>query len=333
MIPFKKINLGKAYEQIKPLFESGMIGLGSVVTEFENELAAYLGAKYVVATSSCTSALFLSLKWERVHKGRTNIFIPSMTVPLVYDAAHEAGMNVAFDMRTDWVGSHYQISGSSVFDSAHELRRDQFSTMKKRYMLDDLSVCFSFYPTKTVGSADGGAIATDDKEFAEWAKQQTTYGRTADQYKSLWDYDVVDLGHKLHYTNLQAAIALEQLKRLDETNERRRGIARWYTSELGNDEHPAQSPEHSDYLYRIDVPQRDYFLEYMKKNGIECNVHFKPLHLMTPFKDVVMYGKESVEEAFKKTVSLPFYDLLTNEEIEYIIKTVKEYFGSLSHHS
>ena len=65
-IPFKRINLGSAYEGVKPLFESGFIGLGEKVFEFERELAKYVGAKYCLATDSCTSALFLCLKpsWD-----------------------------------------------------------------------------------------------------------------------------------------------------------------------------------------------------------------------------------------------------------------------------
>lgn len=318
MIPFKKVNLGNAYEQVKPLFESGFIGLGDKVVEFENEMAEYLGAKYVLATNSCTAALFLCLKWERLHNKRDHVFIPSMTVPLVYNAAHEAGMRIAFDMRTDWVGRYYNIAGTSVFDSAHELRRNQFSEMKEREKVDDLKVCFSFYPTKTIGSADGGAIATDDGNFIEWARQQTTYGRTRDQYKSTWNYDVVELGHKLHYDNLRAVICLEQLRRLDQTNARRQEIVAQYNKAF-------KLTNESDYLYRINVRQRDDFLLYMSNNGVECGVHFKPLHLMTPFKDVVMYGKESVEEAFKKTVSLPLYDLLTDDEVLKIIDLVLSY--------
>lgn len=66
-IPFKKINLVKAYKDLKPLFKSGLIGLGNIVFEFEKELAHYAGSKYVVTLDSCTSAIFLSLKYENLH--------------------------------------------------------------------------------------------------------------------------------------------------------------------------------------------------------------------------------------------------------------------------
>lgn len=124
MIPFKKINLGKAYKEIKPLFKSGAIGLGNVVFEFEKQLARFVGSKYVVTLDSCTSALFFSLKFEK-NQGLKEVSIPSMTVPLVANACVEAGLKIRFNDHTDWVGSAYDIIGSNMVDSAHQLDRAQ----------------------------------------------------------------------------------------------------------------------------------------------------------------------------------------------------------------
>lgn len=313
-IPFKKINLGKAYEKLKPLFESGLIGLGDVVFEFEKELARYVGSKYVVAVDSCTSALFLSLKYEVEH-GLKKVSIPSMTVPLVANACLEAGLHIKFNGQTDWVGSVYNIIGSNVVDSAHQLQKGQYKDFKGKQL------CFSFYPTKTIGSADGGAIATDDETFANWARSASIYGRNQKASSgNSWDYDIKMVGYKRHYTNIQAAICLEQLRRLDKTNAKRQRIANIYNRALGY-------KNKSDYLYRINVPDRDRFIQYTKQNGIECGVHFKPLHLMAPFKDIPMLKKDKVrvEMVYKKTVSLPFYDTMTDEEVNKVIDVVKKY--------
>lgn len=314
MIPFKKVNLGRSLEAIKPLIKSGQIGLGKIVTEFEEELAKYVGSKYVVATDSCTSAIFLSLKWERMKSKRKYVDIPSMTVPLVPNACIEAGFDIRFNDQTGWVGSAYQIQGSNVWDSAHQLQRNQYKKLKN----SKAKLCFSFYPTKTIGSADGGAIATDDKEFYEWAKSVSMYGRDMSQHGNSWDYDVVRFGYKRHYTNLQAAICLEQLRRLDETNENRQKIVKLYNEAFG-------LKNVSDYLYRIDVEDRDLFIQYMKDSGIECGVHFKPVHMMTPFKKFKVRNPEKIEEAYRKTVSLPFYDTMTQKEVQRVIKAVKKY--------
>ena len=314
MIQFKKINLGKAYKDLKPLFKSGFIGLGNIVFEFEKELADYVGSKHVVALDSCTSAIFLSLKYE-AEQGLKEVSIPSMTVPLVANACLEAGLRIKFNGQTDWVGSAYGITLSNVVDSAHQLQRGQYKDFKGK------KLCFSFYPTKTIGSADGGAIATDDEKFASWVRSVSTYGRDQKSHRgNSWDYDVQMFGYKRHYTNLQAAICLEQLRRLDATNARRKRIVDIYNKALGYN-------NKSDYLYRISMEDRDGFNQYALKNGVECGVHFKPLHLMTPFKNIPMpkEDKVNVEKAYKKTVSLPFFDTMTDEEVIKVIDVVKKY--------
>lgn len=307
-IPFKKVNLGNAYKILEPMFQSGLIGLGNTVFEFEEKLAKYVGAPYVVAVDSCTSALFLSLKYE----AKKQVSIPSMTVPLVANAALEAGYGITFNGETEWVGSAYELVGTDVIDSAHQLQRDQYRNYKGK------KLCFSFYPTKTIGSADGGAIATDDEKFYQWAKSASTYGRNqGSKYQNSWDYDVEMVGYKRHYTNLQAAICLEQLGRLDETSARRWAIINQYNVAFGYN-------NKSEYLYRINIENRDEFIKYALSEGVECGVHFKPLHLMTPFKSIPMSDedKKKVEDAYSKTVSLPFYDTMTEAEVNKVIDTV-----------
>lgn len=312
-IPFKKINLGDSLTYIKPLIESGYIGLGDIVFQMEKQLAEYVGAKHVVALDSCTSALFLSLKWEYQHHEVDEVSIPSMTVPLALNAALEAGMKVKLDDRTNWVGKYYDMNGSCVIDSAHELRRNQYKKLSAENPDHDLKLCFSFYPTKTIGSADGGAIATDNEAFANWARSAATYGRNQkSKYQNSWEYDVDMVGYKRHYTNLQAAIVLEQLHRLDQTNFRRQAIVARYNEAFNRE-------NDSDYLYRINMDNRDKFIQYMKDQGIECGVHFKPLHLMTPFKKLKVQNPDEIERMYKMTVSLPLYDTLTDKEVEYII--------------
>jgi len=310
-VPFKRINLGNALEAIRPLIESGFIGLGNTVFEFEKELAKYVGSKYVVAVDSCTSALFLCLKYE---KAKT-VEIPSMTVPLVIDACFEANKDVVFNCETSWVGSAYKIGHTNIWDSAHQLDKNQCKGMDKK-----TKVCFSFYPTKSIGSADGGAIATNDKKFYEWAKKISTYGRNqGNKYMNSWEYEVDLIGYKRHYTNLQSAICLEQLRRLPETDKKRKSIRDSYNKAFG-------LKNKSVYLYRLNVDDRQGFLDFMKAREIECGVHFQPLHMMKAFKKVLFVDDQKiVEDAYKHTVSLPLFDLMTDEQINWVINSVKDY--------
>lgn len=315
-IPFKKINLGDSLNRIAPLIDSGFIGLGNTVYEFEKKLADYVGAKEVVAVDSCTSAIFLSLIWEKERQNLKSVVIPSMTVPLVACAIKEAGLQFTFSGETDWVGSAYPIRGSFVLDSAHQLTRNQFKELTDGLPPEMMfRLCFSFYPTKTIGSADGGAIATNDSEFAEWARKISTYGRNQrQQYANSWEYDVEMYGYKRHWTNLQAAIALEQLERLPETAYARNLIVAAYNNRFGY-------KNTSEYLYRLKVSDQKKFIDKMAEAGIECGVHFKPLHLMTPFHTVHIASTDrwKVEKDYHETVSLPLYDKLTDEEVGYIM--------------
>lgn len=317
-IPFKQLDFSSSIPAVKELLKSGFIGLGNTVFEFEQELAKYLGAKYVIATDSCTSALFVSLKFEALQRGILDVVIPSMTVPLVAAAVIESGHRLLFNDNTGWVGNAYRLKGTNVYDSAHELRRDQCVGMAP---VD--KYCFSFYPTKPIGSADGGAIATDDPIFAKWARSIISYGRNQEQkYQNSWEYEVDLIGYKRHYTNLQAAICLDQLRYLDVTNNRRQKIINNFNAafDLNNN---------SLYLYRINVSNRDKFIRVMREKGIECGVHFKPLHMFKAYSNIP-FTQESdhikIEDAYETTVSLPLFEGLTMAEQEYIIQNVKQYF-------
>jgi len=345
MIPFKKINITEdEISAVARVMRSGMIGLGNDVFEFEKMLADYMGSKYAIAVDSCTSALFLSLKYfkEVDLKGKDRVaIIPSMTVPLVAAAIIEAGYQMEFSDDTNWVGSAYPILNTNVWDSAHQLEKRQFQTMKTNKKIDgNAKVCVSFYPTKNIGSADGGAILTDDEQFADWARSISCYGRNqSNKYQNSWDYDIELIGYKRHWTNLQAVIATEQLKRLDKINERREGIRDHYNTEF-------KLKNSSLYLYRLNVgiPSggdfatnsylRNRFIEKMRSKNIECGVHFKPLHLMAAYKgfkfnkgglsDPLKDPVAKVNLAYSKTVSIPFYNQLTDEETERIIDAVRE---------
>ena len=308
-IPFKKLNLDdKVINAVVNTLRSGNIGLGNEVFEFEKMLAKYVGAKHVIATDSCTSAIFLSLKYDDVKV----VGVPSMTVPLVPAAVVEAGKELVLTDDVGWVGSAYRLQGTNIWDSAHQLDKDQMKNTP-----DAQSLCFSFYPTKSIGSADGGAIATNDDDFADWARTKSSYGRDQKaKYQDSWEYEVVTVGYKRHYTNLQAVICREQLEQLPKIDKRRVEIRDKYNKAFDMD-------NRSLYLYRLSVGNRNRFIKDMAKKGITCGVHFKPVHLFKAFKDFPFFGDRGrVEKNYELTVSLPFYNLLTDQEVDYIIGAI-----------
>lgn len=318
MIPLIELPLNNDdAEAVAEVVRSKKIGLGEKVFEFEKKLAKFAGSKYAVALDSCTSALFLSVKYitKEIGGWDTLIGIPSMTVPLVANAIKEAKGQVVFTDDIDWVGTSYNLQGTNIYDSAHELYRDCYKKYPK-----GSTVCLSFYPTKPLGSADGGAILTNDKKFADWVRSISCYGRNqSTKYQDSWEYEVEMIGYKRHYTNLQAALCMSQLERLDETNKIKGVIRNSYNAAFGLN-------NTSDYLYRMFIPKRDAFIKYMLKNGMGCGVHYKPMHMMEAYDDAVLVGdKAKVEKGYKETVSIPFYAGMTAEEIVKVIKFVKEW--------
>jgi len=278
------------------------LGMGSMVQRLEEEFADYIGCKHAVAVGSCTNSLFLTLQNKNVQ----TVAIPSMMVPLVANEIIHSNMTPYFTTDTEWVGHAYEMIGTDVIDSAHEV-------IPNKWDFDLYTVCYSFYPTKPIGGADGGMICTNDDSMAKWYKQARSFGRDSGDtiVKNSWEYGIEFPGWRMYMNDVQAAIAYTQLKRHPEINLRMTEIREKYNGIFG-------LHNTSNYLYRIEADSRDEFIKYMYRNGIECGVHFYPLHMMDAFRRYPGDDMTEVEIAYRRTVSLPFHIYLTDEEIRYI---------------
>lgn len=315
MIPFKRLPLGNAEAAaVAEVIMAGTLGPGKKVDELEREFAAYIGSKYAVSVDSCTSALFLALTY-RLQFGPHTAFveIPSMTVPLVANTVIHTGLEPRFVDECDWVGMSYEMRPFGIIDSAHRVARGDYRKYPGAFM------CFSFYPTKPITSCEGGMIATDDEDAVKWFRKARFYGRNADAtVKNSWEYDIEFPGWKMNMTDVQAAIALCQLRRLDKIDRERQRVVDAYNASFG-------LKNRSLYLYRVNVERRDEFIRHMSKNGVECGVHFKPLHLMEPFRKYATSPLAKTEQAGMHTVSLPMYDSMSPDEVSTVINLTKEW--------
>jgi len=285
---------------VKNIISSGRLSHGPWIGIFEEELAEYIGAPYVIATNSCTSALYLALKYYKPNK----VSIPSMTFGSVASAVLENGIKLEFDDRY-CVGHAYKLEGSDITDSAHEIYRDCYRPG---------TMCFSFYSTKNLSGADGGAIATDDKDFYDWAQAAVNCGRD----KIGYGYDICFPSLKYNMTNLQAGILSDRLRNLDKELEIINLIVSSYNTHL-------DIYNTSNHLYTIKVYDRDSFMSYMKDNGIETSVHFKPLHQMTAFNKIKVHNKSKIDKKYEEIVSLPLHSNLSFSDVDYICDKVKKW--------
>jgi perosamine synthetase len=196
---------------------------------------------------------------------------------------------------------------------------------------------YSFQAVKTMPIGDGGMLTTDDEDMAKEARrlswlniEKSTYDRTLGR-KYTWDYDVTRTnGIKAYMTNTQAVIGLGQLKRLDNMLKRRREIQATY-NEAFKDIPQIKTPQYSHTVqyYTMQCEDRDELSDYLSKQTpqIQTSVHFKPLYEFQAYKQYKKYSTPVCDRVWKRLLSLPCHNALTDEEQDFVIKKVREFYG------
>jgi dTDP-4-amino-4,6-dideoxygalactose transaminase len=196
------------------------------------------------------------------------------------------------------------------------------------------AACFSFYATKNLPIGEGGAIATDDDELAEYARTARLHGLSRDAWRRYlpggsWRYDVTEPGHKANITDLQAAIGRAQLAHLPSWQARREQLAARYDMALAGitglvlPTRPAHG-RHAWHLYQVRVraeygTSRDLVIEALTNGGIGTSVHFIPVHHLSAFREAL--GPEEcrsvpvTDQVADEILSLPMYPALTDTDV------------------
>jgi len=209
--------------------------------------------------------------------------------------------------------------------------------------------CFSFQAVKNLPAGDGGMLTTNSDEIAERARRlawcgidKSTFSRTAKTGEYLWQYDIPEIGYKYHMNDITAAIALEQLKYIDEDNNRRSQIANKYLSAFNN-HHPKlyvyawdqlpKSVSPSYHFLPLLFKHRDEVLMKLRERGINCGVHYMLNNMFEPFKECPFEISSGALQSDvnglagfyeKHLLTLPIHLHLTDEDIAFIIKSVYE---------
>ena len=282
---------------------------GTIVEEFENEFAKYVGAKYAISVNSATNAIFLMLLNKNV-----TVNVPSLIPPVVLNAIITSGNKVNFIDNVDWVGHSYilhEFEDYKIIDSAQRVDINQFANEAN----DNDLMFFSFYPTKPVGSSDGGIIVSNDKEKIDYLRTLSFNGMSFSTNN--WERKILMPGYKFYLNSIQAYIANENLKLLDAKKVRLKEVRDIYNKELGYS-------NTSDHLYRINVNNRSEFMNHMKEAGIVCGIHYEAQHINPVYNNSTnFYCPKSLAVA-ETTVSIPFHEALTNQEINTIINQIKK---------
>jgi len=369
MIPVQRPYLGQEeLLAVGKVFESRWLGMGTVTKEFEDRLREFLGAKHVIAMSTGTAALHLAVAALDLREG-DEVVVPSLTFVASVQAILAAGARPVFcevsketltidvsDVRRRMTAKTKAIMPVHYGGLACDL--DEllaFARARKIWIVEDAAhafgssykgrkigtlgdlTCFSFDPIKNVSCGDGGAIATDNDEFARrilpsrnvgigqdsWARQNTTRS---------WYYEVVAPGYRYHLGNLNAAIGLEQLKRFETFKARKQSIVRRYEEAFKNVSGLALPRRNLDetfpffYVVRVLERRREALIEYLKEREIGTGVHYIPNHLQ-PLFAALRVSLPTTEQLFEEILTLPLYFEMTDADVETVIAAVRGFFG------
>jgi dTDP-4-amino-4,6-dideoxygalactose transaminase len=201
----------------------------------------------------------------------------------------------------------------------------------------DLSI-FSFHPVKHIAAGEGGMITTNDERLYHMLLNQRTHGIQQDQSKLIenhgpWYYEMQELGFNYRLTDIQAALALSQLKRACKGLERRHQIAKRYDEAFKDS--PLKTPTitdgafHAYHLYIIRTKKRDELIKYLRQCNIMAQVHYIPCHYHPYYRS---YGWKKgdlpvAEAYYQQCLSIPMYPSLTDGEQDYVIRTILEFFN------
>jgi dTDP-4-amino-4,6-dideoxygalactose transaminase len=358
-------------EEVLDSLRRGWIGTGPKVQAFERMLEEYVTVPHVRCVSSCTAALMLALLGLGVGEG-DEVVAPTMTfaasvnailhvgaTPVLVDcepvtgqldlaaveaaigpktkamiAVHLSGRPLDVDRLND---IRDRRSIAVVEDAAHALGAEWQG--KKIGSFGNLSA-FSFYATKNVTTAEGGALATDDAALAERIERLCLHGLSAGAWQRYSDagfkhYEVVELGYKFNLTDLHAALGIHQLPRLDEWIDERARI--WINYDEAFAELPVTTPapaeagtRHARHLYQLLISDestrtRDELLDFLAANGIGVGVHYRAVHLHEYYAKRFGFAPDQfpvARDMSDRTLSIPLSPGLTAEDQADVIKAV-----------
>lgn len=332
--------------------------LGESVYKFEENFAKYCNTDYAVAVSSGTAALHLSLIALGIKNGDKILTTPMSFIATSNAVIHANATPVFSDIDETWNIDPKKIrikDGMKGIIPVHLYGRPcnmdeilEIAEKNKIFVIEDACQahgadykgrkvggigdvgCFSFYSTKdmTVGG-DGGMVTTNNEKVAEIVRKLRHCGR-----KSSYEHDMI--GYTARLNTVNAAIGIEQLKKLDNWIEKRRKNAELYRKLLsGVKEISLRIPENDKkdvhYVFVIRVKKRDELKEFLKKNGISCGIHYQiPIHLQPIYRELYGYTGGEFPESEKhaeECLSLPMFPDLKENEIRYVCDKIKEFYG------
>ena len=370
----KPIPYGKQFideDDIKAVVEvlkSDFLTTGPKIKEFEDELCRYLGVKYCVAVANGTAALHLA-SLVLLNKGDKVITTPNSfvatsnsilyveAIPIFVDIQEDG--NIDLDLCEEELKKDSSIKAIYVVHfSGNSIEQEKLKYLIESYNIKILEDCahslgasfenikagscensdcsiLSFHPVKHITTGEGGAITTNSKEIYEKLLELRAHGIKRLPEFAPWYYEMHSLGFNYRITDMQAALGISQLKKLDSFVKRRKEIALRYDEAFFNSIVKPLYSFNQNSSYHLFVVKVDFsklniskveLFNKMREKNIGLQLHYIPINKQ-PYYKSLGYGNEDtpiMNKYYDECFSLPMYSSLSNEEQEYVIKTLLE---------
>jgi UDP-4-amino-4,6-dideoxy-N-acetyl-beta-L-altrosamine transaminase len=361
-------------DEVVDTLRSGWLTTGPKTQKFEQAFAHYVGSEYAVAVNSCTAGLHLALAAAKIGAGDEVITTPytfaATAEVIMYTGAkpvlvdiepqgfnidvskieraitprtraiipvHFAGQPCDMDAISDIARRHNVMV---IEDAAHAVAADHRG--KKIGTISPLTV-FSFYATKNLTTGEGGMVTTNDRALSERVRSLSLHGLSRDAWKRYskagsWYYEILHLGYKYNLTDIQSAIGLHQLAKIEKFLEARRRLVEAYDQSLAELPEVIPPPHgtncrHGWHLYVIRLKtdkltiNRDEVIQQLAERGIGTSVHFIPLHLHPYYRTTFGWAPGDFPNAlrtYESAISLPLYPQMElNDVRDRVVATLK----------
>ena len=355
-------------KSVVDVLKSNFLTQGPKIQEFEIALKKKFGAKYVACTSSGTASLHLcglALKWTKkdlilaspltfvattnaalylnakvdlidINKETYNIDVDKLKIKL--DKLKKKRKKIHTLIATDYAGQPSDWSKLKklskkynfklINDNCHAIGAKISKDQKYAVKYADL-VTHSYHPVKNITTGEGGSILTNNKKLYDKIKILRSHGMIRD-IKKTWKYSINDLGYNYRLTDIQSALGISQLKKLDQFIKRRNEIAKIYNNKLKDSDlfeipKVQKNISHAYHLYPLKIKfkkltiSKDMLLKKLQSKGINLQVHYIPIHHHRLYKSKINSYLPNTETFFEQAISLPVYFSLKKSEISYVL--------------
>ena len=356
MIPYSRQSIDDDdIEAVVKVLEGDWLTTGPAIEEFEDALAAKVGARYSVAFANGTAALHGACAAAELGAGdrvatstlsfaaSANCALYVGATPLLLDidpatlnldpsavpevdalvAVHFAGLPV--DLRA--LGRRPRVV---IEDAAHALGATTPDGPVGNCAHSDLC-CFSFHPVKAITTGEGGAVTTNDPTLADRLRRFRTHGIQRRDDLGAWYYEINEVGFNYRLTDIQAALGANQLKKLDRFVSRRTELADRYRSKFAGTciVSPPGAPAgftHGYHLFAAQVPDRHRVFDGMRSRGIGVQVHYVPIHRHPAYRRLGFEPTSfpNAESVYEGLMSLPLYPDLSTTDQDMVIAALRE---------